>query len=330
MQRVVVLGASGFVGSAVLTALTQSSWAAPVASSRRPRGGFDRTPCDATDRASLRRVVDGADAVVNCMAGSAQAMVAVARNLAEMPASCRIVQLSSMAVYGTLTGLVDETVTLPKTLSAYGSAKLAAERALASHPGRVVLRPGCIYGAGGAQWTTRIARLLQSRRLGDLGAGGDGACNLAFIDDVAAAVLAALQQPVAGATFNVAMPGPPSWNSYLVQFALALGAVPVARIPARRLRFETRLAVPLRAGAAIAGPACRLVAPTRTLWPEAITPSLAALMRQEIVLGHRRADSGLRFARTPLGVGLARAAWPLLGRAGGAASRSTSDTVQAA
>ena len=56
----------------------------------------------------------------------------------------------------------------------------------------VILRPTCVFGPGSTQWTTRIARLLKARRIGDLGSAGDGGCNLAFIDDVVAAVLAAL------------------------------------------------------------------------------------------------------------------------------------------
>lgn len=313
MQRVVVLGAGGFLGTPLVAALAAGGWAAPVAVSRRPRTGTERLACDATDADALRRALDGADAVVNCMAGRPAAMVAVARNLANAPAACRIVQLSSMAVYGPATGLADEVSRLPEGLTGYAGAKVAAEHALAGHPGRVILRPGCIYGPGSEPWTNRIARLLQARRLGDLGAGGDGTCNLAFVDDVVAAILAALQRPVRGATFNVAMPAPPSWNGYLTQFALALGAVPVARIPGRRLRLETRLAVPLRAAAALAGPARRLARHV-PLPPDAIPPSLAALMRQEIVLNHRRADAGLGFPRTALGAGLARAAWPLLRR----------------
>ena len=327
MQRVIVLGASGFVGSRVLASLAASTWAAPVAVSRRPHGSplaqarsrgvphdasgplapvaTERLACDATRAADLLRLLEGADAVVNCTAGSPADGVAVATALAQAPSSCRIVHLSSMAVYGSATGLVDEAAALPDTLRGYAGAKVAAERALSAHPGCVVLRPGCIFGPGGEQWTLRIARLLRARRLGDLGAAGDGVCNLAPIDDVAAAVLAALVRPVAGAAFNVALPDPPSWNAVMVRFAIALGATPVSRVPSRRLRLEARLAVPLHAAAL----AARRMSPRAArLVPDALTPSLLALLRQDVTLDHRRADDLLGFARTSLDSALAQAA----------------------
>ncbi len=329
MHRVIVLGASGFLGRHVLAALAASDWAAPVAVSRRPhalprvpppRGArssgddtcdpaapasTERLACDATRLAELLRLLEGADAVVNCTAGSPADTVAVARALARAPGACRVVHVSSMAVYGPATGLVDEAAPLPDDLRGYGGAKIAAERALSGHPNHVVLRPGCIFGPGSGQWTLRIARLLRARRLGDLGAAGDGACNLAPLDDVAAAVLVALRRPVAGAAFNVAMPNPPSWNAFLVRFAIALDAAPVARIPARQLRLEARLALPLHAAAL----ALRRVSPrAAALVPDALAPSLLALLCQDITLDHRRADRLLGFARTPLGAALAQAA----------------------
>jgi nucleoside-diphosphate-sugar epimerase len=329
MQRVIVLGASGFLGRHVLAALAASGWAAPVAVSRNPyaaprtsllphgmrRDGdasdptgpvsTERLACNATRLADLLRVLAGADAVVNCTAGSPTDTVDVARALAQVPADCRIVHVSSMAVYGAAAGRVDEASALPDGLGGYAGAKVAAERALSGHPNHVVLRPGCIFGPGGEQWTLRIARLLRARRLGDLGAAGDGACNLAPLDDVAAAVLATLCRPVSGVAFNIALPDPPSWNAFLVCFAIALGATPVARVPARQLRLEARLAVPLHAAAL----ALRRISPqAATRLPDALTPSLLALMRQDITLDHRRADRLLGFARTPLGTALAQAA----------------------
>ena len=327
MQRVIVLGASGFVGRHVLAALAAGGWAAPVAVSRWPYAApvaparspdasrdasgppgpipTERLACDATRAAGLLALLEDADAVVNCTAGSAADTVAVATALAQAPSSCRIVHLSSMAVYGPATGRMDEATPLPDGLRGYAGAKVAAERALSAHPGCVVLRPGCIFGPGGEQWTLRIARLLRARRLGDLGAAGDGVCNLAPIDDVAAAVLAALRRPVAGAAFNVALPDPPSWNAVLIRFAIALGATPVARIPSRQLRVEARLAVPLHTAAL----AARRIAPRAArLIPDALTPSLLALLQQDITLDHRRADDLLGFARTSLDGALAQAA----------------------
>ncbi len=323
MQRVVVLGATGFLGSRVLAALAASGWAAPVAVSRRPyrpartsstphghAAGLpppatERLACDAADAGNLLRLLGTADAVVNCTAGTPGSTVAVARALAQAPATCRVVHVSSMAVYGDASGLVDEDAPLAEGLGGYAGGKVAAERALSGHPGAVVLRPGCLFGPGSEQWTGRIARLLRTRRLGDLGAAGDGACNLAPVADVVAAVLASLHRPVAGAAFNLALPDPPSWNAVLIRYAIALGAAPVARIPARRLRAEARLALPLHAAALVLGRA----PPRVGAWlPDALTPSLLSLMRQDITLDHRRTDRRLAIRRTGLDEALRDAA----------------------
>lgn len=314
MQRVVVLGASGFLGSRVLAALAASGWAAPVAVSRNPfrhaphadaPPPTERLACDAASAPDLLRLLASSDAVVNCTAGSPSATLAVARALAQAPSTCRIVHVSSMAAYGDAHGLVGEDTPLPAGLGGYAGGKVAAERALSAHPGAVMLRPGCVFGPGSEQWSARIARLLLARRLGDMGAAGDGACNLAPVADVVAAVLAALHRPVQGAAFNLALPDPPSWNAFLTRYAVALGATPVARIPARRLRLESRLAAPLH----VASLVLRRAAPRAAAHvPDALTPSLLALMRQDIVLDHRRTDARLGIRRTTLDEALREAA----------------------
>ena len=126
--------------------------------------------------------------------------------------------------------------------------KSRRRKLFATYPRRVVFRPGCEYGPGGELWSRRVAKWLLARRLGDLGAAGDGYCNLVHIDDLVHAVLLSLRRPAAvGQIFNLAAPDPPTWNEYLVKYAIALGAVPVKRISKRALALETKiLAIPLK------------------------------------------------------------------------------------
>jgi nucleoside-diphosphate-sugar epimerase len=222
----------------------------------------------------VQAAVRNAGAVINCIAGSEQTMVRATETLcAAKPA--RIVHLSSMAVYGAATGIVREDSPPVAPLSGYGQAKLDCEARVQSYVDgggqAVILRPTCVFGPGSRQWTTRIARLLQARRLGDLGAAGDGCCNLAFIDDVVQAILGGLEAP--SGIFNVNSAADLTWNQFLLRFAKALGATPVRRVPGRMLRLETRLLAPARRVAA------KLIDTPAT---EAITPSLAALFRQDI------------------------------------------------
>ena len=67
-MKVLVLGGSGYVGSRLCTLLSQTGWATPVSASRR-------AGVDTVDLASMKRAVQGAGAVVNCVAGSAAAVV---------------------------------------------------------------------------------------------------------------------------------------------------------------------------------------------------------------------------------------------------------------
>jgi len=192
-------------------------------------------------------------------------------------------------------GLVDETAPLRGDLGAYSTAKVAAETTLAAYPRAVIFRPGCVFGPGSEQWSIRMARLLVARRLGDLGAAGDGFCNLVHVGDVVLAILRALENPgVDGRVFNLSTPQPPTWNEFLVKYATALNAVPVGRISGRRLRIEGKLlAPPLK----IAEILCRVCKLDAARLPPPIPPSLIRLMGQEIRLDTRRAeaDLGLRF-----------------------------------
>jgi nucleoside-diphosphate-sugar epimerase len=214
----------------------------------------------------------------------------------------RIVHLSSMTVYGSAVGEVDESAELRADLGDYAAAQLAAERRAAAYPNSVVLRPGCEYGPACPEWSVRIARLLISRRLGDLGAAGDGYCNLIYLDDLTGAILTALRLPeIRGQAFNLAMPQPPSWNEYFTLFAKALGAVPLRRIGRRQLQLEsTALAAPLRVAEILAR---RLRLPVRT--PAVLSPSLRRACQQEIRLDSSKAQNLLGLRCISLAQGLA-------------------------
>jgi nucleoside-diphosphate-sugar epimerase len=221
---------------------------------------------------------------------STQALCDAARS---MPPR-RIVHLSSMAVYGSATGLVREDQAPVAPISAYGQAKLECERIVGKYVDdggdAIILRPTCVFGPDSPQWTERLVRLLRAGRIGDLGAAGDGGCNLAFVDDLVAATIAALDTPgVSGEAFNISSACDFTWNEFLVALGKAVGAVPIRRISSRQLRVETRVLAPLRriAGRALRGSAT-----------EAITPSLAALWRHEIRIDCTAARSDLALRQT--------------------------------
>lgn len=318
-QRILVLGSGEVVGKRVVEQLARSDWATPIAEhasdDATATANLELIPrMHSTDERLLSRALAGASGVVNCVAGSARNILDTARTLFEVASrqtqtgALRIVHLSSMTVYGSVVGEVDESAPMRCDLSDYGSARVAAEELAGKQGSVVILRPGVDYGPEEKHWSERIARLLLARRLGDLGAPGDGCCNLVYVADVAAAVLQALRLTgIEGETFNLGLPEPPTWNDYFIEYARALRAVPVRRISPRRLWIETRLlAPPLKIAEIITQ---RIGLPDHSPAP-AIPPSLLRLCRQQLRLNVAKAESVLKLQWTPPHVGLtATAAW---------------------
>lgn len=309
-RNVLVLGSGGFLGRHVLRALEGSEDFVPVAAWHRTPlpdlPGVRQAQIDATKAEALAPALDGVSGVVNCVSGGADTIIsnglAAIHACACAPSKPRLIHLSSMAAYGGQVGLVAEEAPLLGDAGAYSAAKVAVEQAAVDQLHVVVLRPGCIYGPGSQQWSGRIARLLQQRRLGDLGVAGDGYSNLVHVDDVVAAILAGLRvASAAGSAYNLAANPNPRWNEYFVALGKALGAVPVRRIPRRQFRLETKLLAP---GLKIAELTLGRVGALRRLIPDPIPPSLGRLWAQEIRLDSSRAERELGVRWTPLEKGI--------------------------
>src|SRR6476659_2556441 len=147
-MNILVLGASGYVGSRLLAMLRETAWAQPIGASSRARGE-GQLRLDTRDGAALAEALRGMDAVVNCVAGDAASIGLGARMLAQAAAAAncpRVIHLSTMSVYGDREGCTDETSQPGPLLGWYDQAKRDAEQALkgyASQGGTVaVLRPG--------------------------------------------------------------------------------------------------------------------------------------------------------------------------------------------
>jgi nucleoside-diphosphate-sugar epimerase len=297
-ERILVVGATSFVGRRIVRSLEESDWAAPVVDEFGP------------DPAKLRQVLNEVGGVVNATMGAPRLISAAAAALfaaldshkSRMP----VVHLSSMTVYGPGAGEFAETQRSAPSLDPYPAAHAAAEAMASRCPDAVILRPGCEYGPECLQWSWRVAEWLRLRRIGDLGPMGDGLCNLIYIDDLVVAVLTSLRSAsAAGLVFNVAMSSPPTWNEYLTSFGVALGAVPVRRVTRRRWALETRLlAPPLK----IAELAAERLGLKRVRIPPAVPPSFRQLCSQEIRLNVDRAERTLGMTWTPLPLGLAATA----------------------
>jgi nucleoside-diphosphate-sugar epimerase len=303
-MKVLVLGGTGYIGSRVAAALAQSG-DTPVIASRR--SGVDTTDLD-----SMTRALHGMDAVVNCVAGSAEGIAQGARVLvqaAQRAGRPRIVHLSTMSVYGALEGEVTEASPRDPSIGWYAKAKCEAEDVIADYEGEaVMLRPGCVWGAGSDLWVGRIGRLLRAGRLGDLGAAGDGWSNLVAVDDVCAAVVASLRiaaTPGTPRVFNLAAPDSPRWNDYFTDLALAIGATPVPRLSARRLKIDAKLfGPPLKVAEILLKKAKR---PMKQL-PDPLPPGLLGVFERHLHLRGELAQRELGIDYSPYERVLATAA----------------------
>jgi nucleoside-diphosphate-sugar epimerase len=257
-MKILVLGSTGHIGTHLIKALKQATWAEPTGASRTRDSGqandIDWMPLDTRDTVALARSLKGFDAVVNCVARDRTSIAQGARDLAAaatLTGCRRIIHMSTMSVYGTAEGLVKEDLSLEQPAGWYGQAKRQAETHMNEFARKggelVVLRPGCVFGPGSELWVGRIGRWLQAGRLGDLGVAGDGWSNLVHVDDVCRAVVSALKLEIVDgnpSVFNLAAPDSPRWNEYFVDLALAIGAIPVRRIGYRTLQFDSLVAGP--------------------------------------------------------------------------------------
>jgi nucleoside-diphosphate-sugar epimerase len=310
--KVLVIGASGFVGAAIALAANGEQGLTTIGCMRHPSdslaaAGVECRACDATDPVALTNALQGVTYAVNSVLGNRRTMVAVTRNLCDAARQIglrRIVHISSMAVYGRVNGVIDEAAGL-QPAGHYARAKAACEdvvRSFISAGGdAVILRPACVYGPGGEQWVGRICRLLSAGRIGLLGELGDGYCNLTFNDDLASAVLAALTSGEAGGrAFNLADPEPGTWNQYFLRLGREIG-VYVPNISRLRMSMESMLLAPPLQMAKIAA---RRLGFQPGLLPEPIPPSLLALWRQRMRLDCSKAHDTLQSRQTPLQQGL--------------------------
>ncbi len=217
-----VTGGSGFLGGRVLpllaargheaTALarTKSAAARVVELGARPIAG------DLDDPASLDAAfsASGADALVNLASlgfGHAPSIVAAAEE-AEIK---RAVFVSTTAVFTRLNASSKRT-------------RIEAEQAVRdSQLSWTLLRPTMIYGTPADRNMARLLRLVRRSPIVPLPGGGGGLLQPVHVEDVASAVVAALESTGAiGKIYDLAGPEPLSLRQAVAQAAAATGRRP--------------------------------------------------------------------------------------------------------
>lgn len=250
MQRVLVTGAAGFVGSHLVPYLAGRGFdvrAMDVHPPARPPGsGVDFRVQDIRELQGLTAALEGVDTVVNLAsvhldvhatpAHFESVNVRALRELIERSAATRVrrvVQVSSVGVYGHVAHppAAEDAPLNPE--NDYERTKAAGELAARKAARRtgldlVIVRPSWVYGVGCPR-THKLIRSLRKRRFFFIGRGNNLRHPI-YIDDLLAALeLAATAGPeVAGQTFNIAGPRWMTVEEMVGEFARALRVPPPA------------------------------------------------------------------------------------------------------
>jgi dihydroflavonol-4-reductase len=252
--RVLVTGATGFIGGAVTRALIEAGH--EVVALVRSRSRADRLPGgarpvigDMTRPETYRPLVAEAGAVVHTaqvrifgrITGRRLARLAAANETmtATLAAACadsgrRLLYTSGSFGFGDhgTAWITEETPLDPSPLGADHAGQVRRLRAMrAAGLDAVILHLGFVYGAGGR---FKSAFYQQARRgmLRRIGAGANY-WSPVHIDDVAAAYITALEHAPAGAEYHVVDDSPMPMRAIVNHVARALGRPPTGQISPR-------------------------------------------------------------------------------------------------
>ncbi len=245
--RLLVTGASGFIGSAVLRAAASHGLdAAGLCRRPRPMDGVRLVAGDITDRRAVDHAMQGISLVVHA-AGLAHRTSGVppsawtevnetgTRVVVESAAAAgvgRLVYVSSVSVYGSHDHPVRETTPCrpegPYATSKHDGELAARQAAVGTGLALSIVRPATVAGVGDPGSVARLARLIQGGRFVRLGHGQARKC-LIGVDDVAAACLriATAARPDHD-TYNLA--GPPVSLDEIVRVLAGALQVPQPRL----------------------------------------------------------------------------------------------------
>jgi uncharacterized protein YbjT (DUF2867 family) len=226
--RILVTGATGFVGPAIVQRLVDEGHTVRVlehtAGSSAELPSQEAVPGSMTDPESLRRAVEGQDAVVHLVAllsGKPEEFERVmeqgTRDLLEAASDAGVRRFVLMSALGT----TEET----KDLVPYYGAKWQMEQDVkASGLEHVIFRPSFVFGREGGA-LGQFKKIAKLAPVTPIVGPGTQRIQPIWLDDVAAYFAAAIEKPeAANRTFELGGPDAVTWNEFWSRLKRAQGA----------------------------------------------------------------------------------------------------------
>ena len=238
---VLLTGAAGAVGAALLDVLRAASWRSRCLEHRRTvRGADEIVRGDLADPPSLARAVDGVDAVLHL---AALTHARRPRSYAEVNVGGTIALVEAFRRSQARRLVLVSTRAVSPRGGAYSVSKLRAEKVVrALGPRQAIVRLPEVYGAGGAEGVDRLVSLAAAGRTLALPGRGGHEVSPVLVDDVVGPLVAALDaDPAAGRIYTLAGP-PMTMRSFAEACVAAFGSGRIVHVPISALAVASTLA----------------------------------------------------------------------------------------
>jgi nucleoside-diphosphate-sugar epimerase len=250
--RVLVTGASGFLGGRLVEKMLRDSRWSLRAMAHRPgkavrlaRNNVEIVWADLLKKDEVEQTVSGVDIVVHCAYGTdtnvARAVTVDGTRLliqaAQQARVKRFVHISTISVHSySPPPVISEDSPYVPSGDMYCDAKIAAERIVRKNdlPG-VVLRMGNIYGPNSLPWTVRPLAHIRAGKV-SLVEGGGNASNMVFVDNAVEAILRSLDSDRAVGEVFFITDDPCSWREIYGAYARWLGDMPLRSATQEEIR----------------------------------------------------------------------------------------------
>jgi nucleoside-diphosphate-sugar epimerase len=264
-QRVLVTGATGFIGGAVVRRLLQEKRTVRAMARRIEKAadlgklGAEVVMGDLGDEDLLERAVDGCAVVIHAAAqvsdvptrtqyegpnvgGTENILIASQRAGVK-----RFVYISSIAVFGLpAAGEITDNSPRGPAGESYSDSKFGAEEAVWSFCRArglpfTIIRPSCVYGPGSTYWSVIPFKRIRKGKMPLIG-GGHGSFNYVYIDNLVDAIVLACEDDRALGRAFIVNDGATTWRKFFGVYARLAGRpkMPSVPVPVARLYLAGR------------------------------------------------------------------------------------------